>query len=383
MKILFADDQPIVLKSVATQLEKAGYTLFKAENGAQAVALYDEHSPDFVIMDLNMPVMTGFEAIEHIRKVRGHMKVPIIMMSGDDDEETIVDAFTLGVDDYIEKPVGYKELLVRIRRLLGETSASSKKSDSSADSQSTKIQRNLVGVVIPCYNEEDRLKTADFLDFVKENTGYFLCFVNDGSKDKTLEMLENLRKGREDHIRIIDCKVNGGKAEAVRQGVLSLAKDKQFDYIGYLDADLSTNFEDFHDLTETIAMGHCKIVSGSRISRMGANITKESSRQIISKTINLIIRQILGMSFQDTQCGAKVMVREVALNMFNTPFLTRWLFDVEIFLRMKRYYGKDAVKTLICEQPLKRWVHEDGSKLSMKDSLKIVGQLLQIAIHYR
>lgn len=50
---------------------------------------------------------------------------------------------------------------------------------------------------------------------------------------------------------------------------------------------------------------------------------------------------------------------------------------------MKRHYGSEEVKTMICEQPLKRWVHEDGSKLSMSDSFKILGQLFQIAWTYR
>ena len=69
--------------------------------------------------------------------------------------------------------------------------------------------------------------------------------------------------------------------------------------------------------------------------------------------------------------------------MFNEKFVTRWLFDVEIFLRMKKFYGKEKVQQFICEQPLKRWIHADGSKLSMSDSMKIVGQLVKIASHYK
>jgi len=134
---------------------------------------------------------------------------------------------------------------------------------------------------------------------------------------------------------------------------------------------------------QTLADSEYKIVSGSRIHRMGANITKESARAVISKTINLIIRSILGMNFKDTQCGAKVMTRDIAQRMFTKKFITRWLFDVEIFMRMRNFYGKDRVQQYICEQPLKRWIHADGSKLSMKDSVKIVGQLAQIARHYK
>ena len=76
------------------------------------------------------------------------------------------------------------------------------------------------------------------------------------------------------------------------------------------------------------------------------------------------------------------MDREIATKMFKDKFITKWLFDVEIFMRMRKAYGKNTSK-FICEQPLKQWIHADGSKLSMKDSVKIVGQLGRIAIHYK
>ena len=105
-------------------------------------------------------------------------------------------------------------------------------------------------------------------------------------------------------------------------------------------------FRDFDDLVKTLENSDFKIVSGSRISRMGANITKESARKIISKTINLIIQTILGMPFKDTQCGAKIMKSDMVSPMFEKKFITRWLFDVEIFMRMKKFYGKEKVERL-------------------------------------
>ena len=161
-----------------------------------------------------------------------------------------------------------------------------------------------------------------------------------------------------------------------------MAEYTDLDYIGFLDADLSTDLTDFDDLVKTIETSDFKIVSGSRISRMGANIAKESARELISLTINYIIRKILRMNFKDTQCGAKIMDKEVIKIAFNEPFITKWLFDVEIFMRMKKHFGAEKANSFICEQPLKRWVHADGSKLSMKDSAKIVFQLGHIAAHY-
>jgi glycosyltransferase involved in cell wall biosynthesis len=278
----------------------------------------------------------------------------------------------------MKKPLSLAEIGARVKRLIGVPKTALRPLENDRY-----IHNNCIGVVIPCYNEEKRLLSTEFLNFVRKNSGYHLCFVNDGSTDNTLQVLKELANGHQGYISVYNCEKNGGKAEAVRLGMLHLAKQSQFNYIGFLDADLSTDFEDFEDLVKTISNSDYKIVSGSRMTRMGANIEKESSRAIISKTINFFIRKTLGMNFKDTQCGAKIMTKEVVEQTFDKKFLTRWLFDVEIFMRMRKVYGLETAQRLICEIPLKRWIHADGSKLSFKDSTKIVSQIGQIAFHYR
>jgi CheY-like chemotaxis protein len=378
MKVLAADDQPIILKSLKHKLEAVGFEVFVATNGNEAIQSFIDQKPNIAILDLNMPEKSGFEVIKYIREVV-KSNMPIIIMSGNDDEKTILEAFNLGADDYIEKPVGLNEVVVRVKRLLKMPTTGTLSVD---NSNSGIIQKNGIGVVIPCYNEEGRLKTSEFSNFVKNNHGYLLCFVNDGSQDNTLNVLKEFEKENNGSVDVYNCEKNGGKAEAVRLGILHLLKDKSLDYFSFLDADLSTNFDDFEDMAKTISSSHYKLVTGSRISRMGAEIIKQSSRGIISKSINFIIRKILGMEFQDTQCGAKIMTRDVAENFFNKPFYTRWIFDVEIFLRMKNHFGADKVQSLIAEQPLNRWIHQDGSKLSLIDSFKIIGQLYTIYRKY-
>jgi len=378
MKILAIDDQQLILLSVEKKLAELGFDVRIADTGEKGIALYDEFNPDLVIVDINMPGMSGLDVVKYIRISKSD-DTPVLVLSGNTDEKIIVDGFDLGINDYMKKPVSLNEMAARIDRILGICTLPA--GERSAQNNQV-LQKYCVGIVIPCYNEEERLSSAVFQKFATENLGYHLCFVNDGSTDNTLEVLNELRKGNEDTISVYNCEKNGGKAEAVRQGILHLSKDPQYDYLGYLDADLSTDFRDFDELVKTLENSEFKIVSGSRISRMGADITKESARKIISKTINMIIQTILGMPFKDTQCGAKIMKSDMVAPIFEKKFITRWLFDVEIFMRMKKFYGKDQAKKLICEQPLKRWIHADGSKLSMKDSVKIIGQLGQIAFHY-
>ncbi|WP_298147742.1 glycosyltransferase [Flavobacterium sp.] len=394
MKILIIDDQELVVLSLYKCLTDLGYQVESSNNVFGAIKKYDEFEPDLVIVDINMPVLeidsqkndttninekaSGLEIVKYIKKIKRHA-TPVMILSGNNEEEIIVKGFELGAEDYLKKPLSLSEIGIRVGKLLG-TQTDFTVTDRA---RNRNIQSTCVGVVIPCYNEENRLAVTEFKTFIHQNLGYHLCFVNDGSKDNTLGVLEEIRKSNEDRVSIYNCEKNVGKAEAVRQGMLHLAKENQFDYIGFLDADLATNFEDFDELVQTINNSSYKIVSGSRISRMGAAIQKESARKIISKSINLIIRKVLQMDFNDTQCGAKIMSKEIVEKTFQKKFLTKWLFDVEIFMRMKKVYGSEKAKTLICEKPLNRWMHVDGSKLSLKDSMKIVGQIGQIVLHYR
>ncbi|WP_055443986.1 glycosyltransferase [Lacinutrix himadriensis] len=377
MKVLAIDDQQLVLLPLQKRLVELGYEVKIETDATKGLELYESFNPDLVIVDINMPFVSGLDVVKHIR-ITKDSQTPIMVLSGDTKDETITEGFDLGINDYMKKPLSLNEISARVKRLIGAPEVQNvvTKSD-------VMIQERCVGVVIPCYNEEERLLSDAFINYIDKNSGYHLCFVNDGSKDKTLEVLKNLQKGREDFITVYDCEKNGGKAEAVRLGMLHMAKKEDLDYIGFLDADLSTDLADFDDLVKTIETSDFKIVSGSRISRMGANITKESARKIISLTINFIIRKILKMDFKDTQCGAKIFRKDVIQIAFGEKFVTQWIFDVEIFKRMRIHFGLKEAKAMLCEQPLKRWIHADGSKLSMKDSIKIVGQLGQIAWVYR
>ena len=392
MKILIVDDQELVLLSLKKCLTDLGYEVMTSNSVNDAIEKYDSYMPNLVIADINMPEYageiiidnhdnsenksSGLDVVKYIKVIKKD-ETPVMILSGNSNEDVIERGFALGATDYMKKPLSLNEIGIRVKRLIGASNITY------PANKNKFIQDKVIGVVIPCYNEEKRLMSEEFQKFVNSNLSYHLCFVNDGSKDNTLEVLYDLKNQNEGRISVYDCAQNGGKAEAVRLGMLHLAKQQQFDYIGFLDADLSTNFEDFDTLVDTIKNSDFKIVSGSRITRMGADIEKESARAIISKTINFIIRKTLGMDFKDTQCGAKIMTKDVVEDTFQTKFLTKWLFDVEIFMRMRQKYGLEKAKTLLCEKPLNRWVHMDGSKLSFKDSFKILGQIGQIAIHYR
>ena len=378
MRVLAIDDQKLVLIPLALRLEELGYSVLTETSAKKGIEVYNSFKPDLVIVDIMMPGVSGMEVVKHIRNVKKE-STPIMVLSGNTDAETIVRGFDLGINDYMKKPLSLLEVCARVKRLIGTPV----KSNQQIINKGIIIQKRCVGVVIPCYNEEKRLASKAFINFITKNSGYRLCFVNDGSTDKTAEILINLRKGREDYITVYTSKKNAGKAEAVRKGMLHMAKQLDLDYIGFLDADLSTGLNDFDHLVSVIENSKYKVVSGSRITRMGAKIEKESSRRFISLSINFLIRKILSLDFKDTQCGAKIFHKDVIQVSFGDKFITKWIFDVEIFRRITLHFGLKKAKKLFYEQPLKRWIHASGSKLSAKDSIKIISQLFKVAWHYR
>ncbi len=95
-------------------------------------------------------------------------------------------------------------------------------------------------IIIPCYNEELRLNESAFDLFLSKGQSFSFIFVNDGSKDNTLIVLKKFKNKWPEKVEIVDLAINMGKAEAVRTGINLAISCKYYDYVGFLDADLST-----------------------------------------------------------------------------------------------------------------------------------------------
>ena len=240
-------------------------------------------------------------------------------------------------------------------------------------------------IIIPCYNEANRINKVAFENFINDSENYHLCFVNDGSKDETLDVLKQIQQTNHDKVTVIDMKRNSGKAAAVRAGARYLYNREDIENVGFIDADLSTDFEDFIALDDSLKRNTTlKMVFGSRAKDNGGDgIKKDPMRALFSKIIKMCVFLILGLPIEDTQCGAKVFRKDLIPVIYATNFLSKWLFDVEMFIRLKKHMGgKDAVMQVIQEQALNRWVHVEDSKLGLKDSLEIPVRLLVIWFNY-
>lgn len=240
------------------------------------------------------------------------------------------------------------------------------------------------GIVVPCYNEGSRLDLKTFVQFAEKRKDIHLCFVNDGSKDHTRSALAEIKHDSHDNVYVLSTDINAGKAEAVRQGALFLYEETEVDTIGFLDADLSTSFVEYNDLIRSYEQNpETQIIFGSRNLNKEINtIERNPIRKLVSAFIGLLIRAITRLSIKDTQCGAKVFDKDLIPLIYKSSFFSRWLFDVEILLRLKKSIGVANFTTIFKEIPLKKWVHMDDSKLGMKDSIMIPLNLLQIWLEY-
>ncbi|MBE6012546.1 MAG: response regulator transcription factor [Lachnospiraceae bacterium] len=113
--ILVVDDEPKIAEAVSSFLESKGYSVFSAENGSQALDIFDKEKIAFVILDLMMPDISGEEVCRIIRK---KSRVPIIMLTAKSDEPNLLEGLGLGADDYMTKPFSLKELHARIEAIL-------------------------------------------------------------------------------------------------------------------------------------------------------------------------------------------------------------------------------------------------------------------------
>jgi dolichyl-phosphate beta-glucosyltransferase len=238
-------------------------------------------------------------------------------------------------------------------------------------------------MIIPCYNEANRLPVDAFLSYLQRVPSVQLCFVNDGSRDDTQAVLARLQQQFPDRINVLNLEKNQGKAGAVRAGMLHCSK-QHFDYLGYLDADLATPLDAIGDLQTAIDQRPgLDMVMGSRIKFLGADIRRDPFRHYVGRVIATFISNILRLPVYDTQCGAKLFRRGVVTGLFNESFISPWLFDVELLARLIRQHGRANVPAHAAEVPLKQWIEQSDSRISPTYMFKMWYELFRIHQTYR
>jgi glycosyltransferase involved in cell wall biosynthesis len=219
-----------------------------------------------------------------------------------------------------------------------------------------------------------------FASFLEAEQSVSFCFVDDGSDDGTAELLAGLAHRFPARAFVVRHEANRGKAEAIRTGMQRmLAEDPEF--AGYVDADLSAPLEEIRRLTQELRdHPDVTVAIGSRVRLLGRSIVRSPLRHLLGRAFATAASIALRLPVYDTQCGLKLFRATPAVGAaFAAPFLTRWLFDVELLARMTMTVSPPVAMR---EVPLEVWHARGGSRLRWRDFLIAPVELWRIRRHY-
>jgi len=237
-------------------------------------------------------------------------------------------------------------------------------------------------IVVPAYNEAARLPLSAFTHYVNEHLHVQFIFVDDGSTDSTAKLLNQLCRVRPKQFSLLQITENVGKAEAVRRGLLqALAESPK--YVAFWDADLATPLEAIDEMEALLDVNSSlQAVFGARVRLLGFNIERRVHRHFLGRLFAIAASLALRTTVYDTQCGAKVFrATELVGLIFGRPFLSRWIFDVEVIARYAVVYSTGPLSAVIQEFPLPSWTDKPDSKVRLRSYFMAVFEL--IAIFYR
>lgn len=200
---------------------------------------------------------------------------------------------------------------------------------------STGTGRPHLSVVIPAYNEEERLDAnlPRIDDYLRERElDAEIVVVDDGSSDATARIAGSFLSGRRG--RVLPTPDNRGKGHAVRSGVLAAAGR----WILITDADLSTPIEEHAKLAAIVRDRDLDGAIGSRgLPDSQVEVHQVFPRELMGKTFNRLVRVLTGLPYHDTQCGFKLLDRERTRPLFERMVVDRFAYDVELLFLSTRF----------------------------------------------
>ena len=233
-----------------------------------------------------------------------------------------------------------------------------------------------LSIVIPCYNEATRIPVLlkELEEFIATwPTPCEVIYVNDGSKDSTVEVITSSSlfhtQSAKGLMKVVDNKVNMGKGYALRSGVLQA----QFSRILTMDADVATHPDQLNSWSASINGNfdeHTVYVASRKHQQ--SHITDKNIRKLSGYVFNRLVKMISPLKLDDTQCGFKLYPEAIAKKVFTDLKTFGWAHDVELLCRCK-----EEGYTIV-ELPVE-WTAIEGSKISVvRDSIKMFLELIRI-----
>ncbi len=235
-------------------------------------------------------------------------------------------------------------------------------------------------IIIPCFNEEKRILTNEYIAFVQNNPNFNLFFVDDGSTDNTSQVVNNLTL-KSSQIKCLILKKNSGKGEAIRLGINSAIEMLDFDYYGYFDSDLAIPLSELIRLTEKIEQGY-EFAFSSKKPSQGSELEIKFKRYFIGRVLSKMVSTSLKLKIYDTQCGCKLISKELTSLIFRDKFMSAWLFDVELIWRIIVTKGRVFFNEKAIEVPVKKIIDRGSSRIKISDLFSLPFEFLRIHSYY-
>ena len=239
--------------------------------------------------------------------------------------------------------------------------------------------KNVTSIVVPCFNEEARLPIEYWREIINKSIDVNWLFIDDGSHDKTFEILEGLCFGSS--AKTLRLGKNVGKGNAIRQGFLRvLEDDPELKVIGYLDSDGAFSLQDVMNLVEKARIlenfpgqSMPDALISSRVSLSGRFIERRKSRHYLGRIIATFLTLKWNNAPYDTQSGFKLFKNSKSFqNSIRNSFSTKWFIDIELLTRIGI---SNEGKLVIWEEPLDFWRDVNGSKLGFTSYPRILVEM--------
>lgn len=157
--VLLIEDQEADRRLLTTALEKDGYNVLQASSGEAGLELLQQKQPDLVLLDLMLP---GVDGLEVCRQIRARTNIPVIMVTGRDEEIDKVVGLELGADDYVTKPYGLRELVARVRAMLRRSMVTDRAAAQKRKLVFPQLEIDLPTRTVVCQGEPVRLTPKEF-----------------------------------------------------------------------------------------------------------------------------------------------------------------------------------------------------------------------------
>lgn len=223
-----------------------------------------------------------------------------------------------------------------------------------------------LSLIIPAYNEEKRIGRVveSYSAFLDKKYDYELIIVSDGN-DNTAGIVKGM-SANNPRIKLLQFPTRQGKGGGIIQGF----KESKGEVVGFVDSDESILPEEFDKLIHTLKSTDCAIAS-RRVAGASIPVRQPWNRRISSRIFNIMVNLMFNIGIKDTQCGAKIMKKEVIDAVLPELKTTGFEFDVELLWRARKTgFGVKEVPVT--------WKHEEGSRFSLKYSGMMFLNLLKL-----